>query len=307
MKSTRWLYTTAVSAVILSTSLTWAQGAPQGMGGGTPEITLETIDLGKGVYFLKSRSDASFVVGKDGVIVFDDIGSGYGEPIIAEVAKVTKLPIKYLVNTHFHSDHTGSNETFGKLGIPIVAQENAAKRLSTETKSTSGRVTPALPEVARPTITFKDNKTLTIPGVTAEMTFTPQGHTDGDIFIYLKEANVIVAGDLLHTNEYPYLDEGNGGTLAGNFKAMQAILAKANDDTKIIPGHGLPVSKKEFKAYLDMMYDTSKKVAALIKQGKSEEEVVAMKLLADDTSVPPGGPDNRDKYISVTYKAEAAK
>lgn len=300
----RRVFVLIVGLVLGSTSVIAQQ--PTSTGASAPD-SLSVMQAAKDVYFIKGGSNAVFVVGSDGVILIDTLTPGHADAIKQQIAAVTPLPIKYVINTHFHQDHTGSNEPFGLAGIPIVAQENTLKLLSTTTHNLRGDAIAPAPMAARPTVTYKNAKTISIPGVTAELIYAPAGHTNGDTYVWLPKQNVIVAGDLLHANEYPFLDVPDGGTVDGNLRAKESMLKHADNNTVILPGHGAPFTKQQLKAYLDMMYRIRSAVAKLIKEGKSEDEVVAQKLLQDDQSVPPGGPDNRDMFIRFVYQAQQSK
>lgn len=292
------------AAIVICASAVIPGRAQQPNPDSTPE-NIQTLRIRPDTYFLQGRSNAAFVVGDDGVILIDTMTAGHAEVIRQRIAEVARKPIKYVVNTHFHPDHTGSNDVFGSVGIAIVAQENTLRRLSAPSTNMRGEVIPAAAITARPTLTYTDRKTLALPGLEAKLLYAPAGHTDGDTYVWLKKQNVIVAGDLLHTHEYPFFDVKDGGSFAGNVRALEAMLKIANQDTVILPGHGGPFTKSQLDAYLQMIYRIRDVVKESVEQGKSEAEVLAKQPLLQDRSVLPGGPDNRDNFVRLVYQAYA--
>lgn len=268
---------------------------------------LTTTQVVKGVYFVRGRSNAIFVVGSDGVLLVDTMTAGHADAILQEIKSVTTLPIRFVVNTHFHQDHTGSNEPFGALGIPIVAQESVRRHLAEGTHNARGQVSPPAPPAALPTITYQLSKTLSLPGIVAKLSYAPAGHTDGDTFIWLPGQNVLVAGDLLHTNEYPFIDQGYGGTFDGNMRAVRTLLRRSNPRTLILPGHGDPFSRQDLQNYAAMMERTYAAVTRLVRAGRSAGQIEALQLLKDDRSAQAGGPDNRNDFIRLLCQTAQEK
>lgn len=268
---------------------------------------IESKELASGVYLLSAGSNAVLVTGKKEAMLVDALIAAQADPLAAKVGELTKLPVKYLVNTHYHGDHTGGNVVFHKLGAEIVATENAAKTMAREVPNARGTMNPALAVEGRPTQTFSGKKTLKVSGKTLRITQMPVSHTDGDAVVFIPEANVMVMGDLHHSNEYPVYDTTAGcqcGSYDGNIAADKAVLKMVNDKTIIVPGHGGVTNKAELTAYVAMLEKVRDQVVGMIKDGKSADDVVAAKLLADNPAVQPGGPDNRDSFIKVLYEAE---
>lgn len=267
---------------------------------------IESKEIGKGVYLLSAGSNAVLVLGDKEAVLVDALVAAQGQPLATKVAEITKLPVVEVINTHYHGDHTGANQVFRKQGAKILSTANAARTMSGPTPNARGGQNPALPEDARPTETFTGKKTVKIKGKTLELTQMPVSHTDGDAVVFIRQANIMVMGDLHHSNEYPVYDTEFGcqcGSYNGNLAADKAVLKLVNDKTIIVPGHGGVTNKAELTAYVAMLEKVRDQVQAMIDAGKSADDVVAAKLLADNPAVQPGGPDNRDSFIKVLYGA----
>ena len=267
---------------------------------------IESKEIAKGVYLLSAGSNSVLVVGSKDAVVVDALVAAQSAPLVKKVGELTKLPVSTVINTHYHGDHTGANEGFRKLGAAVVATEDAARTMARATPNARGALNPALPEGGRPTVTFTGQKTVKGADHTFKLVEMPPSHTDGDAIVQIPEANVIIMGDLHHSNEYPVYDTTAGcqcGSYAGNLEADRIVAKLANDKTIIIPGHGGPTNKAELLAYITMLEKVRDDVQAMIKAGKSADEAVAAKPLANDKSVQPGGPDNRDSFVRQLYLA----
>lgn len=269
-------------------------------------MTISATDLGNGVYQLNAGSNSVLAIGKDAAIVVDTNFLSQSDAFVKKVTELTSLPVKYIINTHAHPDHVGANEAFAANGATVVATANAARRMAMEYPSPRGTPDPPVPVAGRPTETFTGTKTLSIDEQTARITALPPAHTDGDAFVYFAGVNVLVMGDLHHSNEYPVYDADGGcrcGSFEGNLEAYDAMLKVANDQTKIVPGHGAVTNKTEVTAYVAMLRKVRDEIDALIQQRKTADEVVAARLLANDKSPTSQGPDNRDQFVRTLYNA----
>jgi glyoxylase-like metal-dependent hydrolase (beta-lactamase superfamily II) len=249
------------------------------------KIQIKTTDLGHNTYRLEGQGGAITVaVGTDGIIMVDGQFAPLSDKIKAAIAAISPLPVKYLINTHFHGDHTGGNENFAKSGTVIVAQDNIRVRLAAGTvNGITGAKTPPRPAEALPTDTFiGGTKTVQVGGRTAQLTHVTNAHTDGDTWVYFADANVLCTGDTSNnTKRYQTIDFANGGDIRGMIAANEAYLKIANDDTKIVVGHG-PLAKKSDVAEFHAMLVTARdRIQKLVEEGKSEQEVVAMRPLKD--------------------------
>jgi glyoxylase-like metal-dependent hydrolase (beta-lactamase superfamily II) len=269
------------------------------------KVEEKVTDLGHGVYWLLGAGgNTTVAVGRDGVILVDDQFAPVSGKLMAAVATLSKAPIKYVVNTHFHGDHTGGNDAFAAAGAQIVAQDNVKTRLSEETTAgLSGRKSPPRPKAAWPTITFADSLALKVDGQTALLHHVGPAHTDGDSFVYFPEANVLAAGDCFTREGYPFLDVDNGGSFSGEIAFVDAMLAVANDTTKIVPGHGALATRTDMVAYRAMLATVRDRVAKLIAQGKTEEEAIAAKPLADLDAQWGGQLNNSDRFVGWAYRS----
>ncbi|HXJ01655.1 MAG TPA: MBL fold metallo-hydrolase [Micropepsaceae bacterium] len=246
------------------------------------KVEVKTTDLGHSVYMLEGAGgNVTVAVGTNGVIMVDSEFAPMHDKLKAAIAKLTKQPVQYLINTHYHGDHTGGNAAFGNEGAIIVAQRNVKNRLANPTPGANGQTPAAAPAAALPTSVYSDNMTVAVAGPSAQVIHVANAHTDGDSFVYFPEANVMAVGDTGGPNRYPNMDLRGGGTIDGMIAASQAFLDKANATTKIVPGHGPLSTKADFQAYHDMLVDIRGRVAKLKADGKTEDQAVAAKPLAD--------------------------
>ena len=206
------------------------------------------------------------------------------DKIKTAIKEISPLPIKYLVNTHYHGDHTGGNENFAKDGAIIVAHDNIRVRLAAGTISgLTGAKAPARPAAALPAETyFGGTRTVEVGGRKAQLTHIANAHTDGDTWVYFADANVLATGDTLNSlKRYQNIDFANGGDVRGMIRAMDIYLKAADDNTKVVPGHGPLARKADIAEFRDMLVTSRDRIEKLFLEGKSEEEVVALKPLAD--------------------------
>jgi cyclase len=244
---------------------------------------IKTTDLGHGTYMLEGEGgNITVAVGGDGVIMVDGEFAPLHDKIKAAIEKVTDQPIKYLVNTHFHGDHTGGNALFHKDGATIVANVNVRNRLAAgTTNGLTGAKTPPAETDALPTETYNDQTTLKVKGRMARLGHPKNAHTDGDTYVLFRDANVLATGDVFTNGRYPNIDFANGGNIKGMIAGADTYLKLVNADTKIVPGHGPLASKADLVAYLEMLTTARDRTAKLVKQGKNESDVVAAKPFAD--------------------------
>lgn len=263
------------------------------------------VDLGAGIHMLMGQGgNLGLSVGDDGVFLIDDQYVTNADVNLAKIEQLAKGKPKYLINTHWHYDHAGGNDTFGKAGATIFASDNVRKRLTGEVKSDS-RGAPAVPapKAALPVVTFTTGIDFHLNGQTIRAIRAPlPAHTDGDTFIYFVEADVLHTGDTYMKNLYPFVDTGSGGTQAGFIAALEKILAVTGPNTRYIPGHGELAAREDIQAAFDMHKGARAAVEALVKQGKTLEQTIAAKPLAQWTPrFGKGGFITEDAYTTVIY------
>ncbi len=247
------------------------------------EGPLETVPLRGSVYMMVMEPAGNIGVsaGADGAFVIDDQFAPMTERIIAAVAELTDQPIAFVANTHWHGDHSGSNENFGRMGYTIVAHENVRARLNSIQYHLFFKTgTRPRPADALPVITYDDRMTFHLNDEVIEVIHVPVAHTDGDSAFYFREANVLHTGDAFINRGYPLIDIASGGSIKGLIEAANQMLEIVNDETIIIPGHGPLADRARMIEIRDMLADARERVVALIDQGMSLNEIKAAKPLA---------------------------
>ena len=241
--------------------------------------------------------------GEDGVFVIDDQFAPLTPKIQEAIKKISDKPVRFLLNTHWHFDHTGGNENFGKAGALIVAQENVRKRMSTDGAiEFLGMKTKAEPKVALPVVTFTRDLAFHLNGEDISAMHAPSAHTDGDAVIVFKKSNVIHMGDTFFNKLYPFIDTSSGGTVDGVIAAADHALKIADDNTRIIPGHGPLATKADLKAYRDMLAKVSGRIKPMVKQGKTLEQVLAAKPTKEFDEVWGKGFLPTEKWVTMLYQ-----
>jgi cyclase len=249
------------------------------------KVQIKATDLGQNTYMLEGQGgNITVAVGSDGIIMVDGQFAPLSDKIKAAIKEISPQPIKYLVNTHYHGDHTGGNENFAKDGVVIVAHDNIRVRLAAGTiAGLTGAKAPPRPAAALPVETyFGGTRTVDVGGRKAQLTHIANAHTDGDTWVYFADANVLATGDTLNSlKRYQNIDFANGGDVRGMVRAMDTYLKVADDNTKVVPGHGPLARKADIAEFRDMLVTSRDRIEKLFLEGKSEEEVVALKPLAD--------------------------
>lgn len=240
--------------------------------------------------------------GVDGTILIDDQFAPLSEKIQNSIKALGAEPAKYVINTHWHGDHSGGNENFGKAGALIMAHDNVRVRMLGEQTSGRGNSTPS-PKESLPAVTYEDGVKMYLNGDEMHVIHIANGHTDGDSIIFWKNANVIHMGDMYFNKvTLPFIDLNSGGNVKGVLAAAEKALSLANDETQIIPGHGPMASKADLIGYRDMLQDVIAKVGAAKTAGKSLEETQAMKPAAKyDTN--PDGFIKGDAFVEAVYNS----
>jgi len=273
-------------------------------------VEIKTTDLGDNVFMLEGQGgNITVALAKDGIIMVDGQYAPLHDKIKAAISTISNLPVKYLINTHFHGDHTGGNEAFARDGATIVSDVNVKNRLAEGTSNgLTGAKTPPAALGALPTKTYAGGMLkIRLPGRVADLKHIANAHTDGDTYVWFKTANVLSTGDTFTNGRYPNIDFANGGNIKGMIAAADAYLKLTNAKSRIVPGHGPIADKAALAEYRTMLVTARDRMAALVKEGKSEDDVVAAKPFADlDKKWAPTELASRN-FIRVVYHSLADK
>ncbi len=269
------------------------------------EIKVERIAPGVAVLF-GAGGNIGLSYGEDGNAIVDDQFAPLTDKILAAVRSVDPDPVRFVLNTHWHFDHTGGNENLGKRGAVILAHDNVRARMSTEQFLTAlNQKVPPSPKEALPVVTFADGVTLHLNRDTLHVVHVANAHTDGDSFVHWQKANVLHMGDtFFHRQSFPFIDLSSGGSIDGLIAASNRALQIAGPATRIIPGHGPVASRAELAAYRDMLVDIRGKVATGVRARRTLAQIQATKPAARYGM--PSGFIKPDQFVEAVYKSLTA-
>ena len=241
------------------------------------QVQIETVPVADGIHMLMGAGgNIGVASGEDGIFLIDDQFAPLTEKILAAVKNINDGEVRFVLNTHWHFDHTGGNENLGNAGVLIVAHENVRELMSVDQfLEAFQREIPAAPKAALPVVTFNDTVTFHLNGEEIHAFHVDPAHTNGDSIVHFRNANVVHMGDTYFNGIYPFIDVQNGGGIVGMIAASDRVLAMIDDETKIIPGHGPLSNKAELQAFRDMLQAAHDAIAPHVKAGKSLEEVQA--------------------------------
>lgn len=267
------------------------------------DVAIETVAVGEGVWMLRGRGgNIGVSAGVDGVLLIDDQYAPLTAKIRAAVGQISDKPIRFVLNTHWHGDHTGGNENLGQAGALIVAHENVRARMGVEQfMEVFDRTVPASSGEALPVVTFTDTVTFHVNDEDIRAFHVSWAHTDGDSIIHFPRANVLHVGDVFFNGMYPFIDVGSGGSVDGLIAAVERALALADGETKIIPGHGPLSGRQELVAYRDMLVAIRDRIAPMVAAGRSLEEIQAAKPTASFDEHWGGGWIDPAGFVSFVY------
>jgi glyoxylase-like metal-dependent hydrolase (beta-lactamase superfamily II) len=266
------------------------------------QVQIKTTKLANNFYALDGQGGTIGVLaGPDGVFMVDAQFAPLTEKIVAAIKQISDGRIRFLVNTHVHGDHTGGNENLGKMGVTILARENLRMRLEKPNPGANGQPGVPTPAAGLPVITYDSPLIIRMNGEEVRLIPAPKAHTDGDTFVKFVNADVIMTGDFYRSIQFPNIDRANGGSLPGLVDALNAVIQNAGPNTKIVPGHGPVVDRAAVTAHRDMVVAVRDKVAALVREGKTQEQVVAAKPTADFGAKVQQPGTTGDRFVGQLY------
>lgn len=299
----------SANAASLLVALAAAAAAPVEAQQGFDTVQVRTTRVAEGVYLLAARGgNIGMSAGTDGVFLVDDQYAPLTDKIRAAVAAVASGPVRFVLNTHWHGDHTGGNENLGKIGALIVAHDDVRRRMSVEQFDSVFRrsTAPAAPG-ALPVVTFSDAVTFYLNGDSINAFHVAPAHTDGDAIVHFRRANVIHMGDVFFNGTYPFVDRSSGGTVDGVIEAAERVLALCDAGTKIIPGHGPLATRADLQRYRDMLAAARDAVRRAMAGGRTLEQVVAAKPTAALDSTWGRGFITPERFVETLYRELATK
>jgi cyclase len=273
------------------------------------KVEIKTTDLGSGLAMLQGAGgNIGVSTGPDGVFLIDDQYAPLTEKIRAAIRDLSEEPIRFVLNTHWHGDHTGGNENLGGAGVLILAHHRVRERLSTEQfQAIRNRTIPASSQLAWPVVTFEDGVTLHLNGQTIEATHVDPAHTDGDSIVYFREADLLHMGDTFFSGMYPFIDTSSGGRIDGMITAADRGLAIAGPKTRIIPGHGPLSNRQDLAGTREMLISVRDRVRILMDEGLDRDQVIARQPSKDSDGQFGGGFMKPDVFVGIVFDSLKSK
>jgi cyclase len=265
------------------------------------KVEIKTNKISNNFYTLDGQGGTiGVLVGPEGIFMVDSQFAPLSQKIAAAIHQISDKPIRFMVNTHVHGDHTGGNENFAKMGATIFARDELRWRLAHPAPGANGAPGVAAPAVALPVVTYEGPVTIHMDGEEVHLVPILRAHTDGDTLVYFQNNDVLMTGDYFRSVQFPNIDRANGGSLSGMIEGLGVTIGMAGPNTKIIPGHGPTVDRAALIAHRDMILAIREKVAALVLQGKTVEEVLAAKPTSDYDSIP-NASTTSERFVRQLY------
>ncbi|MCK5575469.1 MAG: MBL fold metallo-hydrolase [Sphingomonadales bacterium] len=293
---------TSIVKLLATASIALSMGTASAEEDRFAKVQITTEKVSDNLYVLfGSGGNIGLSVGEDGAFLIDDQYAPLTSKILAAIKKVTDSPVTYVINTHWHGDHTGGNENLGKRESVIVAHDHVRDRMSVDQDRGNGRVTKASPKVALPVITFDHQASLHLNGDEARAIYYANAHTDGDSVVFFKKANVVHMGDVMFYKRFPFIDDFSGGTVDGVIAAVTDVITRSDDQTVVIPGHGPVTNLDGLNEYLGLLIKARMRVSNLKDAGKTKDEAIAAKPMADFAKEWNWGFINEDRFVGLVY------
>lgn len=301
--SSRMLLVCSCALQLLASTAAWPGDAPPA----DPQIVVQPLRAGLHVVS-GAGSNVAVWHGPDGTVLVDDGVDALAPQLLAAVEKIAPGPVRVVISTHWHPDHTGGNEHLAGSGSVLVAHDNVRARLSEpQTVAAYDLEVPAAPPAALPIVTFDDALSLHLNGDRLAALHVEAAHTDGDLLLWWEDANVVHVGDVYYSGMYPFIDLGSGGSLAGLVAALETVLSRADSRTIIIPGHGPVSNRAELAAYRDMLVATGRRVRELIGEGRNLDEVLAARPTAAYDATYGQGSMTVERFVGILYEDLAGR
>jgi cyclase len=266
------------------------------------QVEIKTSRLADDFYTLEGMGGTiSVLIGSDGVLLVDSQFAPLTDKLVAAIRKISDQPIRFLINTHLHGDHTGGNENFAKLGVLIFSRDQLRQRLQHPSPGPDCSPRKPAPPGALPVVTYDGPVSIHLDGEDVRLLPIRKAHTDGDTLVEFSRHDILAVGDYYRGVGYPYVDLVSGGTLTGLLAGLDETIARARSTTRIIPGHGPVADRAALIAQKDMVMAVRDRVAALVSQGKSVDEVIAAKPTASFDSRVPKGVETAEEFIRWLY------
>ena len=296
-------------ALALGTNVAVAQqgGAQAAPAAPPPEVKVTTTLLGGNVYGIDGQGGRmAALVGPEGVFLVDAQFAPVTEKIVAAIKQLTQAPLRFLVNTHVHGDHTGGNENFAKLGVTILGRPNLREQLLSPRPGANGQVPPVAPPMALPIVMYDNPTTIYLNGETVQLIPLQPSHTNGDTAVKFVNADVLMTGDVFRSEGFPAAAITNGGDIMGLLACIEQFIELSGPNTKVVPGHGPVTNRAALVAHRDLIVTVRDRVSAAIKEGKTLEQIQAARPTQEFEQKVGGPPQFAPNFVTALYNALSA-